>query len=54
MKTLKITEGTHAQLTEAQAYLYKKQGIKYTLNELIAWATAKALVTYVKEQEHDK
>lgn len=53
MKTLKITEMTHTQLTEAQAYLYKKQGIKFTLNEIIAWATAKALVTFIKEQKND-
>ena len=51
MKTIKISQMTHAQLTEAQAYLYKKQGIKFTLNEIIAWATAKALVEYAKNDK---
>ena len=40
MKTIKITEQTHNQLVQLQAYLMNKQGIKYTFNELINWSTA--------------
>ena len=52
MKTLKISDLTHLQLTELQSYLYKKEGIKYTFDQLIknmALATALKLV-----EKHDK
>lgn len=50
MKTLKITEETHKQLNELQSYIYNKQGIKFTFNELISWSAAKLMVDY--EHEH--
>lgn len=35
MKTLKISEATHKELLELQAKIYKSEGVKLTLNEVI-------------------
>lgn len=54
MKTLKITEETHKQLLELQSCIYTIQGIKYTFNELIAWAASILLIDQKTKFEANK
>ena len=48
MKTLKITEQTHRELTEIQAKLYNEQGLKMTYNEII-----NGLITVLERYKHE-